>query len=128
MFHTDDVVALDCRSYPHSRAAIFEALLDSNHLPEGPHKYFRSVGNLRGHRQGNDQLGARLQIFVENKVEAAGGNIASFAFLRIRHTFRRDADNYMQDQDIASTDATIRHYPHPPLSTSATSHTVPPSP
>src|SRR6266849_5824584 len=115
IFSANDVVALDDRSYPHARAAVLQALLDSDHLPESSHKHFRSVGNLRGQRQGNVQLGTRLQIFVENKVEAPGGNIASFAFLRIRHTFRWDADNYRQSQVIASSDATFRHYPHPLL-------------
>src|SRR5690242_15265639 len=72
------------------------------------------MGNLRRQRQRNIQLGTWLQIFVENKVDAPGGNVASFAFLRIRDAFRRDANNYGQTQIIASSGATFRHYPHPP--------------
>src|SRR5580704_13484526 len=80
-FTANDVVPLDHCGHAHPGTSVFHAAFDAHDLAESTYKHLGPVGNLRGERQSNVQLGAGFQILVENEIETPRRNVPGLSFL-----------------------------------------------
>src|SRR5208282_821919 len=78
-------------------------------------KNIRPPGDLRGQRQSNVQLGTRIQILANHKIQSASRNISRRSLVPSDKFFSGESDADWQCQVIASRRAAFFHYGHPRL-------------
>src|SRR5208283_2297055 len=98
VFSTNNVIALDHRRYSHPWLSILHAAFHANYFSLRANKNIRPPGDLRGQRQSNVQLGTRIQILANHKIQSASRNISRRSLVPSDKFFSGESDADWQCQ------------------------------
>lgn len=92
-FPANDIVAFDNGCHTHLQFAVLATALNANYLSGRADEDLGTVGNLSRQSQCDVQFGARLQILINNEIQAACRNIPRLTVLLAIYALRGDSYN-----------------------------------
>src|SRR5208282_1941085 len=110
----NDVVLLDDRGHSQSFRVLSRFSLHAHHSPLGVNEDLGPLSDLRGQCEHEIESGTRLEVLVDQEIDAAGRDVAGLPVPRVGGlAFRCGADDYGQIEFVTSCYSAVRHLSPP---------------